>query len=132
VGNIDIHRDVERDLTVFTAEGVLLADDVLQAVQSFYDGELTLNVLWDISGADVSSIQWPDIEKIVQISVAHGDTRVGGKTAVVATEDITFGLSRVYEMIKEPEHLPFQTRVFRSLEDAKACLFASSGTNRSW
>jgi len=122
MGKIHTHRDTERNLTIFTAEGPLQAADVMRAVQSFYDDAITLNVLWDISNADVSSIESGEIEKIVHLSVTHGETRVGGKTAVVATEDLTFGLSRVYERLKETAHLPFETRVFRSLENAYAWL----------
>jgi len=122
VGNIKVHQDSERELTVFTAEGMIRADDVATAIETFYRNAVTLNVLWDISGADVSRIEASDIEKIVHLSVAHGETRVGGKTAVVATEDLTFGLSRVYETLKEAEQLPFQTSVFRSLDDAYAWL----------
>jgi len=120
LGRIKTYHDGERDLTVFTAEGVILADDVVQAVDNFYRGKVTLHVLWDFSSADVSQITGTDIERIVQLSVLHGEIRMGGKTAVVATEDLTFGLSRVYEMIKETEHLPFQTSVFRSVDEAYA------------
>ena len=122
MGNIKVHQDNERELTVFTVEGVVRADDVATAVETFYRNSVTLNVLWDLSGADVSRIEGSDIEKIVHMSVPHGETRVGGKTAVVATEDLTFGLSRVYEMLKEIEQLPFQTSVFRSLDEANAWL----------
>lgn len=41
---------------------------------------------------------------------------------MVATEDLTFGLSRVYEMLKEAQNPPFRTSVFRSLEEAYAWL----------
>jgi len=66
-------------LTVFTAEGVIRAEDVERAVETFYRDAVTLNVLWDITGADVSRIEGSDIEKIVHLSVAHGETRAGGK-----------------------------------------------------
>jgi len=115
VGSIKVDQDGERDLTVFTAEGVIRAEDVERAVETFYRDAVTLNVLWDITGADVSRIEGSDIEKVVHLSVAHGETRAGGKTAVVATEDLTFGLSRVYEMLKEAQNPPFRTSVFRSL-----------------
>ena len=122
MGKIRVHQDSVLDLTVFTADGMIGADDVATAVETFYRNSVTLNVLWDLSGADVSRIEGSDIERIVSMSVPYGQTRVGGKTAVVATEDLTFGLSRVYEMLKDAEQLPFQTGVFRSMDEARAWL----------
>jgi hypothetical protein len=44
--------------------------------------------------------------------------RTGGKTAIVAPADITFGLIRMYEFVTDVQDLAFETRTFRSATEA--------------
>ena len=46
------------------------------------------------------------------------DMREDGKTAIVAPDDVTFGLSRMYGILTEGQGPPFETRSFRSVEEA--------------
>lgn len=119
MGNINKHIDIANDLTVFTVEGKLSADEVQKSISEFYDGVVTLNVLWDLSGCDASGIQSSEIQDIAQVPRKDaGLSRPGGKTAIVATADIMFGLSRMYELLTQITNPEFETRSFRTIAEA--------------
>jgi hypothetical protein len=42
---IKVHIDKSKDLTVFTAKGVLSFDDAMPVVKAFYDGDPTRHVI---------------------------------------------------------------------------------------
>ncbi|MDJ0989644.1 MAG: hypothetical protein QNI85_06515 [Desulfobacterales bacterium] len=49
------------DLTVHRVRGVLQGDDLRRTGKRFYAQEVTLNVLWDFSGADLTQIPSEEI-----------------------------------------------------------------------
>lgn len=118
MGKITKHTDLDNDLTVYTLIGKVTVDDMGKAIQSFYDGPITIKVLCDLSQSDLSFVHSSDIEYIAHFTKTFAANRLKGKTAVFAPDDFSFGLSRMYELNKEIVNLPFETRSFRSLEAA--------------
>jgi len=51
-----------------------------------------------------------------------GFSRQGGKTAVVAPKDLVYGLARMFQIMSDTDDFPFETRVFRSYEEAEQWL----------
>jgi len=118
MGNITVTMDRDADITVFTAGGDVRAEDVKSAIHQFYKGTVTKNVLWDFCACDLSGISSADVRSIAEIPRKHYDSRRGGRTAIVAAKDLSFGLSRMYEQYTEAQDMPFETRTFYSREDA--------------
>ena len=85
----------------------------------------TLHVLLDFSLARMVNISSQVIERVVSIARKRGSTRHGGKTALVAPDNIEYGMSRMYQMIAELKKVPYEIQVFRSLEEAKQWLILS-------
>ena len=115
---IDSHIDETNKLTVFKATGVLRYDEIISAVKSFYEGQPTENVLWDLS--DITEIQLTSeqVESIVSLSKRFNSARSKGKTAFVAQNDLVYGLSRMFNTLGEISGAPFQRWAFRSMEEA--------------
>jgi len=116
--NVQIQIDSQYDLTTFTVVGKVAAEVVRNAIQKFYEGNVTMNVLWDLSGSDLSSITSSEINGIAKTPRKYASMRTGGKTAIVAPTDLTFGLTRMYGIMTEVQDLPFETQVFRTTEEA--------------
>ncbi len=115
---INTHIDEAKKLMVFKATGALRYDDIIYAVKSFYEGQPTENVLWDLS--DITEIQLTpeQVESIVSLSQRFNIARSKGKTAFVAQKDLVYGLSRMFNTLGEIMGAPFQRGAFRSMEEA--------------
>ncbi|MFC1670761.1 hypothetical protein ACFL20_10255 [Spirochaetota bacterium] len=102
--------------------GVTAAEEIIDAIKNFYKSENMLNVLWDLSKSNFDSLRPTDIESIVAIQSKYKDIRKGGKTAIVAPEDLHFGLSRMYQIQADLHKQSFKTRVSRTTEEAQQWL----------
>lgn len=110
--------DSKNRLTVFTVIGNVTANEFIAAIDDFYNSSVTTNVLWDFTKSDLREISSPDVENIVNLSVKYAKKRSSGKTAIVGSDDLTFGLLRMYELTKEMTELPFETQTFRDIGKA--------------
>jgi hypothetical protein len=122
-----ISREIDkaRNLTVFTVSGDVKADEILSALKAFWEGEVTLNVLWDARGASGIDLESFHMEAFADFSSHYGDRlkdRQGGRSAIVSPTDLEFGLSRIVEISQSLRDSPFEIKVFRSIDDAKEWL----------
>jgi hypothetical protein len=108
----------ENDLTIFTVIGKVAAHEIVAAIHDFYENDITSNILWDLNKSDLSESISADVERIAALSVEYAGKRPTGKTAIVGSDDFTFGISRMYEITKESAQLPFKTQAFRDIQDA--------------
>ena len=120
---ITSNRDRTKDLTIFKVTGVLSFGLVFPVVKSFYDGDPTSHVLWDL--IDTTDIQFTSEEvlELVRFKPRFEGKRNPGKTALVAQEDVLFGLSRMFEIQSGIQEAPYAVMVFRSLYEAHQWLF---------
>jgi len=118
MGNINVYFDSEKDLTSFTVIGEVGVEEVRNMIQNFYDGTITKNVIWDLSESNLANLTSSEIYSIAHTPRKYAHKRAGGKTAIVAPSDITFGLTRMYELMTELQNLPFKTQPFKKLEEA--------------
>lgn len=114
--------DKTRDLTSYTLTGNLTIDEIHNAIKSFWEAhELTLNGLWDARQAELTNLKSSDVEGITALigEYAHRfDERKTGKTAIVASSDLQFGLSRIFGTFYEIENFPIQLKIFRDMNEA--------------
>jgi hypothetical protein len=110
--------DKSKDLTVFTAKGVLSFENAMPVVKAFYDGDPTKHVIWDMT--DTAEVQFTSEEviKIATFEPRIKGKRALGKTAFVAQKDILFGLSRMFEIHSGMVNSPYPVMVFRDIEQA--------------
>ncbi|MGB6376032.1 MAG: hypothetical protein WBF55_01510 [Syntrophobacteria bacterium] len=115
---IETQLDKSKKLTVFTVSGTITALEFANAIRSFYAGDLTLYALWDLRNGKIESTD-NDVWNLARsVSSLNLSSRRGGKTALVAGEGRPFGLARMYQLITDTMTLPFEIKVFTSIEEA--------------
>jgi hypothetical protein len=112
------HSYPQRELTVFTAHGLIDADTILEELRDYYGGQPTLHSLWDFSKADVTTISSDDISSLAHYIKQHIANRRGGKAALVFSKDLDFGLGRMIDAQLEIEGSPVAMSSFKSRADA--------------
>ena len=77
-----------------------------------------VNILYDNRREKVKHLSTKDVEEISLKFVAHEDKLKQSKIGTVMTDDLSFGLGRMWEFFIG-EMTELKTRVFRSVEEAK-------------
>jgi hypothetical protein len=117
---IESRRDEAKGLTVHTCTGAVTQQEVLVAIRSHYDEKPTPHNLWDLREADLTGLVGIDVQKIASFTKAYSPERPSGKTALVSTSDLGFGLARIYQGMASDPKRPVEVKVFRTLEEAMA------------
>jgi len=110
--------DEERDLTIFAVEGELTFVEQMAALRKFYEGTPTCNVIWDFRQLEGYRISSDELREIISFVKDRGKDRLGGKTALVSSTDLDFGLSRMSQAYADHEELPWRIESFRSMAEA--------------
>ena len=114
--------DEKQNLTIHKCSGNLTEQEILDTIHSFYDGDPTLYTLWDFTNASMSGISPRAITKMFALIQKLGPGRRGGKTAVVAPEDLEYGMARMFQIMSDVNDFPFKIKVFRYFGDASQWL----------
>jgi hypothetical protein len=109
-------------LTILTVVGEVTSGEVVGALEQFLKGGVTRDLLWDFRGAKLSAIHRDDIERIIAVAKAGAHLRPDGRTALVVGDLLSFGISRMYELLAELKDHPIRHHVFRDVEEALAWL----------
>ncbi|MCK4515709.1 MAG: hypothetical protein KAU31_10650, partial [Spirochaetaceae bacterium] len=115
---IEVRRDDAADLTIFEATYPVRAEDVMERIAAFYAGNPTRLVLWDFTGMDLASLSLDEVRAIANLAAGRGHDRSGGRTAIVASRNATFGLSRIFQSLLDTADPSVVTRVFRERSEA--------------
>jgi hypothetical protein len=115
---IEKNVDTQHNLTIHRASGKITSQELLSSINSFYDGSPTLYTLWDFSKAALSSISNESIRQMFSLVQNRGTNRQNGKTAIVATKDLEYGMSRMFQIMSTDNEFPFTIKVFRSYDEA--------------
>lgn len=122
---VHAHIDWDDGLILFTVRGPLSRADMESALTSVYkDTERSLpsTYLWDLREAE---IDWSgeQVKEFVYWVLAHRPAGTS-RNAVVASNDLQFGLARMYEaLISE---IPANLSVFRDMDEAREWVTGSS------
>ncbi|MDY6972935.1 MAG: hypothetical protein SV775_11455 [Thermodesulfobacteriota bacterium] len=108
----------DESLTILTASGVVTCEDVIHALEDFFEHNVAQHLLWNIMDADISGVTQDDMEQIIAVSKEKAHLRKNGRTALVVRQDLSFGLSRMYEILSELRGHPIPYRVFRDMDIA--------------
>ena len=118
MGTIETHIDPERDLTIHTASGEISANEILRRIRSYYEGEVTRLLMWDLSNADLRSPSASDVQNMVDLTNSLTTPRAGGKTALVVSTTLAYGMGRMYELSKDAFGDEIDRKMFRDREAA--------------
>lgn len=124
---IQVRHHPQVDLVVHTVTGQLEEDEFRSAVIALYERDPPARLsLWDLSDASVLEHSLDGIEAAQSDLAAKVRGRTEGKTAVVAPNDFVFARGRQYVALAESFDLPFEHRIFRTLDEACAWLGISA------
>lgn len=115
---IKITKDKGQDLTVHVVTGPVSEAEMYDALTKLYKQEPTMHLLWDMSKAEVGHVTTDTLRRFVRKAAQMGERRQGGRTAIIAPQDLQYGLARMSEFFAEMESAPYNLRVFRSKEEA--------------
>ena len=115
---IEIKTDTSQDLTVFTAVGEIDFNSQMAVLKTFYHGTPTRNVIWDFRSISGSRISSEEISRIIEFIKANEHKRPGGKTAMVTSELVDFGLARMSAIMSEVREMTVKLDSFKSFDAA--------------
>jgi len=119
---IETVRFPDLDRTVHTVHGRFTADDVIETIRREWTAQPTRDVLWDFCEADASALTVDGLRSIVEEVRRHAHRRPGGRTVLVGSDDLVFGVARMHVTYSEIEHSPIVYHVARSLEEGEKWL----------
>ena len=124
MASIKIHNDPAKNLTTLVVSGNVTVDQILSALEEFYGKSTTSNALWDLSLANLSDLTADKLEKILSSGIEYARSTKVGKRALVASHDLEFGISRMYQNLSVLYEHPASFGVFRTHDEAMRWLFA--------
>ena len=110
--------DLAKDLTIVKAKGKVKAQDLLNWTAEYYSGKVTALILWDFSEADIGDVPMDHLKELAVAARRKADVRRGGKSALVFSRDVDFGLGRMFETLSEIEKTPVLYNSFRDISKA--------------
>ncbi|MCB8942435.1 MAG: hypothetical protein H6658_01540 [Ardenticatenaceae bacterium] len=109
----------QQNLTIYSGEGIITHTDILAALKTFFAGEPTLKVLWDLQQASLTQITADQLRLVVQYSARFNHTRAGGKTALLVSQRLgDYGMGRMIEILGNMAATWVETAVFRDFDEA--------------
>jgi len=120
---IDTSIDIDRQLTIHTITGEVLSDEISHKIKTYCESGPTEFVLWDFSKAALSKTTLSQVDIFIALTKRYSNLRKRGKTALVFSSDLGFGLGRVFDIHLDllGSNIPYMT--FRSKELALKWLF---------
>jgi hypothetical protein len=115
---ITVDTDPERDLTIFKATGLIEFEEVLFALKAFYDDEPTPNMLIDLAELPTIQISSKEIQELAVFQPRFEGNRAPGKTAILATDDLHFGMARMFEAQSKIHGATHAVMTFKDLGSA--------------
>jgi len=122
MGYIETTYDLPSNLTTFKVVGKMSAADFFDCLARYYNGNVTLLNLWDLTESNLSEISTDEIEDFAEYARHLAEARKGGKTAIVFGGTFEFGLGRMFKTYLEIAGLPLAMNNYQNLEEAKKWL----------
>ena len=112
--------DLGKDFTEHIATGDVIDEEMFEAQRDFYENGPTRFQLWDMTGCSVTLVTIGGMRTFIERAAQKGKARKNGKTAVIVSSQLQFGLARMAEAFGEFSSLPFAFHIFREREGALA------------
>ncbi len=112
--------DPSKQFSTFVVTGKISSNEIVDTVESFYKNQPSNNVLWDFRYADLEALLYSDELENITTSLTKLNWKLirVGKTAIVASTDLWFSLSRMYSKFVEIKDLSHNVQVFRFMNEA--------------
>ncbi len=122
MADIQVSVVPENDLTVFTVTGEVTADEIIRTSHDQYLKQQTSLTLWDFTDASSDAIDTGELERIAGEVKDFSENGAKGKIALVRSNDENIGLVKMFTAFAQIVGVPFEYRVFKNNESARAWL----------
>ena len=110
---IETTVDDQHDLIIHSCSGSLTEKEFLDAIQSYYEKNPTRNVIWNFSKASLADIPSDFVRRSSEVVKRLGVARRNGKSAVIVSSDLEYGMARMFQIMTNSGEIPFTIKVFR-------------------
>ncbi len=121
-----ITTKIDDSVIVNTVVGQVGFDDLVEFITENNDSWIGRPVIWDIAEFDLGDISDKELRKFTETMASTSENRKGDKSAIVAPQDLQFGMMKALETLAEIASYPVRIRVFRKIADAKKWLSEES------
>ena len=118
MAKIDKEITGDKKITVLRVTGEIAVDQIIDELTRFYAEEYTTNLIWDFSGAEGKVLSSNDMHKIIDHAKGFAHLRNNGKTAIVISSSLGYGLGRMYDTLAQVADHPIKHHVFKSYDEA--------------
>ena len=114
MGTIITEIDDLNDVAIHTFLGRVTAKEMAGKIECYFSGAVNINVLWDFSEAHMEEITSDNVRDFVEMAKRYAPARKGGKTAMVFSTDLGFGLGRMFNAYQDIVKSPVSYESFRN------------------
>ncbi len=104
----------DNELTIFIAEENPSFEEFMAAIKSFYAGEPTRNVLWNLREGSGWELTGEHLKQLSQFAPRMTKSRPGAKTAIVASDELSTSLSKLFVLFGQSSELKIRMEIFES------------------
>jgi len=117
--SIDTKIDLEKGEIVHTISGEFSMDEIIHTVDEFWstrDFPENINVIWDARNTTLHMLTSVELRQFAERTRALSGKMNKGRTAVVVSRDVDFGLARIFEAYLGK--LDREVQIFRDVNNA--------------
>ena len=124
MATIQATYDPFADLTLFAVQGVVTADELIEACTTQLTRQPTDNIIWEFYDVDLSQLDFAGLAKIAEYSKSTEELRQTPRTALVAKGTVQQTLLKLYAEVAAHAELRTTFQVFSDRDEALAWLQA--------
>ena len=119
---IRTHHELSPRCTIHTVEGPVTSGDIARVIAMYAHDPPELLMIWDFRQADTSPILTQDIQRLVDLVSRCTEFWEGGKIAGVFSQDVGYGLGRMFQSFAERKPISGEFQCFRDMREAQEWL----------
>jgi hypothetical protein len=109
----------QTNLSIYTARGQLDPSEIVATYRAFIEQGPTPLVLWDLTAATLAGLSVRAAQDLAkQVVKVNNGCRKGGRSAVVCSREVDFGIANMLIAYARLEGHPVLIQTFRSADDA--------------
>jgi hypothetical protein len=111
---LTVRVDPDNELLFIDGSGVVTDDDLLLYVQDYLSKEefSAFDELFDLSTSDLFDVTYSGLSRLAAAAAATDPDAIRTKIAILVSETLGMGLSRMYQSLREVKGGRRETRVF--------------------
>lgn len=127
----EVRAKIVNDVTIQKIVGEPTFDETIEIFIEYYIKQSTRHVLWDLTAASMQSYKFEDLDRFGDFMMKFAKQREGGKTAIVASRELEYGLARTITSMAESKNMIITIHAFRTYSEGAKWLGIDQGSYQS-